>query len=151
MGCFHDHNYVWFLAYLDFRTGDEEVKPIKVHIWHKWWVWGWICLLVSGLVALMLLPWWAVFYAAACFLGPEIWAIKHEPSATPPLTSILRRYVVSWLAFPIIGYMVGICIGAVLYDRDWQEQLFAVGFGVIMWCVEHFINTHFKQVKRSRR
>jgi len=124
------------------------MKPTTVHIWHRWWVLGWSALLVVIVLAVVFLPWWWwLVIAAVGFLGPELWAVTHEPSSTPPLTSILRRYVPSWVAFPLLGSLVG-GIVAFWIAGPFIGLMIGLAAGLGFWLIEHFTSTYSRRTPR---
>lgn len=123
----------------------------QAFIWHRWWVWGWVGVLIVAWMAFIWLPWWWwLIVLVVGFLGPEIYAVIREPSATPPLTSILRRYVRSYIAFPLLGILVVTPVVYILAG-PWYALWAAFAAGVGFWLIEHFTSTYFRLERKSRR
>lgn len=123
-------------------------RPVTVHIWYRWWVIGWTVLLVVTTLAVFLLPWWWWLIIMALGFGiPEAWAIWHQPSSTPPLTSIIRRYLPSWAAYGLFGYLIG-GIPAFLIAGPGYGVLIGFVVGFAFWWLEHFGSTYSRRTPR---
>lgn len=128
------------------------MRPVRAFIWAKWWVIGWpILLVVQVALAAWLEWWWWVPLAIVTFLAPEIYAVARQPSATPPLTSIIRRYVPAWAAFPILAGATGFVTTALVTDRAGLSIAIFLGSAVAGWGIEHFMTTMFQLKRKSRR
>lgn len=128
------------------------MKPVQAFIWHRWWVYGWTFLLFLIIVAAIVLPWWWwLIIAAVGFLAPEIYAVINEPSAAPPLTSILRRYLPSYAAFPLLGYTVGFVTTVLITERAFLALVIGLAAALGFWLIEHFASTYFRLHRKSRR
>lgn len=124
------------------------MKPVVVHIWSRVWVLGWVAVLIIAWVAFVFLPWWWwIIVLAVGFLGPELYAVTHEPSSTPPLTSILRRYVPSYIAFPLLGFLVATPI-AYLIGGPFIGLTVGVAAALAFWLIEHFTSTYTRRTPR---
>jgi hypothetical protein len=124
------------------------MEPVTVHIWHRWWVWGWAALMVVVTLAVVFLPWWWwLIIMAAGFGIPEAWAIWHQPSATPPLTSIIRRYLPSYITYPLFGFLIG-GIPAYLIAGPVYAVIIGAAAGFGFWWLEHFGSTFAHRTPR---
>lgn len=128
------------------------MRPVRAFIWHRWWVWGWPITLAFTVAVASVLEWyWWVPLAIVTFVAPELYAIAREPSATPPLTSIIRRYVPAWAAFPVLAGCTGFVTTALLNDSAGLSiAVFSSSF-IVGWGIEHFMTTMFQLKRKSRR
>ena len=125
------------------------MRPVTVHIWARWWVLGWVAILIVSWLAFLFLPWWWwLIVLTVGFLGPELWAVTHEPSATPPLTSILRRYVKSYLAFPMLGFLVAAPVAYLVTGSPFYILFIGVPAALGFWLIEHFSSTYSRRTPR---
>jgi hypothetical protein len=108
-------------------------------------------MLILTVISVIWLQWYSwIPLALVTFLGPEVYAVLKEPSGTPPLTSIIRRYVKSWASFLLFGFLI---FGIPTYWAWGPTSGLACGVvgGLAFWWLEHFTSTHFQIKHRSRR
>jgi hypothetical protein len=124
------------------------MRPVTVHIWWRPWVYGWTALLVVVVLSVVFLPWWWwVIVMAAGFGIPEGIAIWRQPSSTPPLTSIIRRYAPPWAAYGVFGYLVA-GIPAYLIAGPFYGLVIGFAAGLGFWWIEHIGSTFERPTPR---
>ena len=126
------------------------MRPVRVFIWHRWWVIGWTVVCIVAWMAFVFLPWWWWLLILAVGFLAELYAVTHQPSATPPLTSILRRYIRSYIAFPLLGFLVATPV-AYLLAGPFIGLVVGTGVALGFWLIEHFTATYFRLDRKSRR
>ena len=112
--------------------------------WNEWWVLGWYAT-TTGWITYGL---WAQDYTRGVlaflvlFLPQELFALRKDDDAFPPLTHLVRNRFPSWFAFPLIFATVT-AVSARWAGLDWQ----AVGqivlpVAALGWLIEHFLATY---------
>jgi hypothetical protein len=130
---------------------EPQVKPVSREFWSRPWVtmWG-----VNSVIVLSLIPFlsfyrWSIV-ALLGFAAPEIWAVTHPGSWTPPLTSVIARHTKRWQALTAIGVLWGMA-GSYWFDMPNENPFAWAGYvGIGWWLFDHFTQTFESEERRGR-
>jgi hypothetical protein len=98
-------------------------------------MWGVVSVTLLVLAFFLSVEWWAGS-AAIGFGVPEGISLMKRDDAFPPLTHTIRHFVPSWLAFPLIYFLLG-SIGATWLGFSRPFHLGGM-FGLLGWLTDHF-------------
>ena len=112
--------------------------------WNQWWILGWYVTTI-GWIAYGL---WARDFSRGItafivlFLPQELFAIRKQDDAFPPLTHVVRNRFPGWFAFPLIFSTVA-AVSARWALLDWREVgLITLPVAALGWLIEHFLATY---------
>jgi hypothetical protein len=120
-------------------SGDRNVAK-----WNTWWILGWY-VTATAWIAYGL---WARDFSrgivafVVLFFPQEIYALRREDDAFPPLTHVVRTRFPSWFAFPLIFATVA-AVSARWATLEWRAVgLITLPVAGLGWLIEHFLATY---------
>jgi len=112
--------------------------------WNPWWILGWY---VTTITWVSYGLWSADFSQGALafvvlFLPQELYALRRDDDAYPPLTHLIRNRFPSWFAFPLIFATIA-AVSARWAGLDWESVgLITLPVAALGWLIEHFLATY---------
>jgi hypothetical protein len=112
--------------------------------WNPWWILAWF----------VTTSWWVGYGLwvrdfsrgatafCALFFPQELYALRKDNDAFPPLTHVVRNRFPSWFAFPLIFATVA-AVCARWAGLEWRPVgLITLPVAALGWLIEHFLATY---------
>jgi hypothetical protein len=112
--------------------------------WNPWWILGWYVTTIGWIVYGL----WSRDFSrgvsafVVLFFPQELYAIRKDNDAFPPLTHVVRNRFESWFAFPLIFATVA-AVSARWAALEWRAVgLITLPVAALGWLIEHFLATY---------